>query len=95
MSRRYWIVALLALSFGVGVFLNTLLYSDSWQHRERARIDLQKLKVENDAAENRLDNLRNQIDAMRDRPEAQERAVRYELGYVRAGEIVLELGEQE
>jgi len=94
MSARYWIVALLALALGVGVFLHTLLYSDGWRNREHARVDLERVTVENDTADRRLEDLRRQIDAMRDRPEVQARVVRSELGYVGPDEIVLELGER-
>lgn len=91
---RYYLVALLAFVLGIGVFLHTIFYSDSWQQREKARIDLEALTVDNDAAEERMHTLRSQIDAMRIRPEVQERAVRHELGYVRPGDVVLELGSQ-
>ena len=92
MPRKQTIIALIALALGAGVFLHTLLYSDSWKHRARARADLEALEAENAATEERVLQLRGQVEAIRSRPEAQERAIRHELGYVRPGEIVLELG---
>jgi cell division protein FtsB len=92
MRARTVITALCALALGVAVFLHTLLYSDSWQQRQRARQDLAAIQANNDAAKARLDAMRGQIEALRKRPEVQERVIRQELGFTRPGEIVLELG---
>ncbi len=91
---RYYVVAIFALVLGVGVFLHTVFYSDSWQQREKARVDLETLKANNDGNDERLRSMHSRIDALRNRPEVQERAVRHELGYIGPGEVVLELGGQ-
>ena len=93
MARRAWIVGWTSLALGVAMFLHALLYSDGWRNRARAQADLEALRGRNAAAEARVADLRSQIESMRSRPEAQERAVRHQLGWVRQGEIVLELGD--
>ena len=95
MSRRYVVLALIALTVGIGTFLHTVFYSDGWGNRERARIDLEALVSENGINEKRVAGLRRQIEAIRERREVQERVVRHELGYIRpAEEIVIELGSK-
>ena len=42
----------------------------------------------------RVEELRAAIEAIRERPEVQEATVRDELGYVRPGEVVLELDSE-
>jgi len=95
MPKRYVVVALIALALGVGVFLDTLFRSNAWQQRERTRTDLEEIRLENEQAQREVNEARKQIDAMRNRPEVRERAARHELGYVRPGELVLELGTTE
>jgi len=93
MSRRFVWIGTLAATGAVVLFLHTLLYSDSWSTRAQVRTDLASLTHDNDVAEQRIESLRRQIAAMRARPEVQERAVRHELGYLRPGEIVLDLSD--
>lgn len=91
MPKRVVFAAIVAFAFGVGLLLHTLLYSDGWRNRQRARADLAALERQNAAAEARLRDLRGQIEALRTRPDVQERVVRHELGYTRPGDVVLEL----
>ena len=90
---RTGIVAILAAILGVGVFLHTLFYSEGWNQRARLRADLEVLEAQNRTTERQVADLREQVEALRTDPEVQERAVRHELGYVKPGEVVLELGE--
>ena len=87
------LVGATALVLGGALLLHTLVYSDSWGHRERVRADLELLEAENTAAQQRTDILRDEIVAIRTREEVQEQAVRDELGYLRPGELVLELSQ--
>ena len=89
---RLWVIAAISMILGVGVFLHTLLYSDSWRLRANARSDLEALVEENESSERDVEQLRMEIEAMRERPSVQERAIRDKLGYTRPSEIVLELG---
>jgi cell division protein FtsB len=91
MPRRVVLAALAAFVFGVGLLLHTLFWSDGWRQRQRARGDLAALTVQNLASEARVKELRSEIEALRTRPEVQERVVRHELGYTRPGDVVLEL----
>lgn len=92
MSTRSGVLAMAAFALGVGLFLHTLLYSDAWHNRQRVRTDLHALQQQNAAAEERMEQLSQSIEALRTRPEVQERVIRQELGLVRSNEIVLELG---
>jgi cell division protein FtsB len=88
---RYWVVAALCLLIGGGVLVHTFMFSDGWSSREHARNDLEKMMEENEAAEVKTQNMRRRINAIRERLDVQERAVRQEIGYVRPGEIVVDL----
>lgn len=91
MSRRLRIFAGIAFAGSLLLVLHTLLTSGSWQTRARLRTELASLTSRNHAAEQRIEALEHQIQAMRDRPDVQERVVRQELGLVRADELVIEL----
>lgn len=93
MSAIRWFLAVCVLGASVAVMLHTLFESSGWTRRERARGDLAALQAQNDALERENAELRSAIRALRSRPQVQERVVRDELGYVRAGDIVLELGD--
>ena len=93
MSKARAVVAGVAAALAVGLLLHTLLYSDAWSHRARVRSDLDGIVRENQALEERVEHLRNDIAGLRARPEVQERYVRHELGHLRPGEVIVELGE--
>ncbi|MEZ4272103.1 MAG: septum formation initiator family protein [Myxococcota bacterium] len=92
MSKRFVVLAAACFALGIVTVMHTLFYSGNWQNRQRLRADLATLQAENTAAQERVSWLRNQITALRERPEVQERIVRHELGYVHPDEIVMELG---
>jgi len=58
----------------------------------RNEAEVQRLEGENAALEQRLVQLRREVRALQGDPAALERAAR-ELGYVKPGEVVYELGE--
>jgi cell division protein FtsB len=91
MPKRVVLAAVAAFAFGIGLLLHTLFWSDSWKNRQRVRADLEALERLNAAQEIRMRELRAEIEALRTRPEVQERVVRHELGYTRPGDLVLEL----
>jgi cell division protein FtsB len=88
-----WVVALAILVLSAGVVMHTLLDADGWTRREKVGGDLEAARAENARLESENESLRSEIRSLRDRPEVQERVVRDELGYVRPGELVLELGD--
>ena len=71
---------------------HTLLSPNGWRRRSRLAQDLLTLTRENDALEERSAHLRQQIQSLKQRPEAQEHAVRDELGWVRPGDLVIHFG---
>ncbi len=90
--RRLWLLFGLSL-LGSGAFLlDTLTSADGWERRARAAHDLDAVEAEIGRSSARADELRREIAALRTRPEVLERAVRDELGYVRTGDVVLDLG---
>ncbi len=91
MSRTRWVVLLVAVGVSAAVVLHTLLDSDGFGRREQVRADLEALRGANRELEARGTHLRAQVKALRERPEVQERVLRDELGYVKPGEIVLEI----
>jgi cell division protein FtsB len=86
-------LAVVILGASAAVTLHTLFEPSGWARRERARSDLAALRAQNDDVEQENRELRSAIRAIRSRARVQERVVRDELGYVRAGEVVLELGK--
>lgn len=91
MSRGYTILLGASLFATAMVFVHTFLAADGWSRRQRVRRDLTAVEGEIAADEARAAELRAQIEALRSRPEVQERIVRDELGYVRPADLVLEL----
>lgn len=91
MSRGQVLLLVLSGLMALSTFVHTFLAHDGWSRRERVAADLARVRVEIDAGEARAKDLREQIEALRTRPEVQERVVRDELGYVRPNDLVLEL----
>jgi cell division protein FtsB len=87
-----WLLAVCLLGASAVVMLHTLFEPAGWSRRERVRSDLAAVREQNEAVERENAELRSAIRALRSRKEVQERVVRDELGYVRAGDVVLELG---
>lgn len=85
---------MLALGAAIGacaLVFHTVFYSSGWQQRARVRADLESLRAENAASEQRVEQLRRSIVGLRTRPEVQKRVARHGLGYVRPGELILEV----
>jgi len=91
MSSVQKILVFVLSAFSLGLIIHTLFISDAWDRRQNLHQDLDALVEQNQAAEDEIKSLRSQIDAVRRRPEVQERIVRDELGYIRPGEIIVEL----
>lgn len=91
MSRRRNIIAFILVAASSAFFIHTMLDGRGWPRREKARSDLETLRAENDARERRVQELRAEVQALRGRPDVQERVIRAELGFVREGDVVLEI----
>jgi cell division protein FtsB len=59
----------------------------------KLRTEVAELRERNVQARREHDRLSRQVHALRENPEAIERALRHELGFIRPGELVLELRE--
>ena len=93
-TKRKFILIVVA-SFSMGVLFHTLFVADGWSDRQKLRADLQAVQAENTEIAAEVKRLRSQIDALRRRPSVQERVIRDELGYVKPGDIILELGASD
>ena len=88
---RYRLLAFLCVALGLGMTVHTFFYTDAWVKRNHVQSDVDALKNDNAGAQARVERLRGQVLALKTRPEVQERVVRHALGYVRPGELVLNL----
>jgi cell division protein FtsB len=77
----------------LGLLAATALDPKGMRRALRLRTEVAELRGRNAQAHREHDRLARQVHALRDNPEAIERAVRHELGYIRPGELVLELRE--
>ena len=91
MPKRRVMLALVLLLSSAALLLHTLLSPEGWARREQVRADLDAMRAENARLEAEVETLGAQINALRTRPEVQERVVRDELGYTRPGEVSLEI----
>ncbi|MBI5510548.1 MAG: septum formation initiator family protein [Deltaproteobacteria bacterium] len=73
------------------LLLQTLLEPEGWGRHQKARADLEALRAENGRLESEVSELRRQIEALRTRAEVQEHVIRDELGFIRPGEVTLEV----
>lgn len=83
--------ALAAFVLGLGVFVHTLLDAEGLRRRGRAQTELALIEGEITELEGRVQTLRSELHGLHTRSDVQERVVRDELGYVRPGELVLEV----
>jgi cell division protein FtsB len=92
MLRRHRML-LAAMLMGAGTLVvHTFVAADGWSLRTRAQRDLDTLESDITAAERRVTELRLQIEGLRGRRAVQEHVVRDELGYVRPGDVVVDVG---
>jgi cell division protein FtsB len=93
---KVWIVRAgaafaLALTFG---YLPYRLYTRSGFARYlELNADLSEMRRGNDALQSEISRLSREASALRDDPRAVERVARHELGWVRPGDIILDLSE--
>ena len=91
MQRRHLIGLsfLVILSFSAVVY--TVFISEGWEKRESLQQEVATRNFENDADQKEVEKLRERIQAIRERPDVQERLVRDKAGYVRPNEVILEM----
>ncbi len=75
----------------VGLLTATALDPKGIRRFLKLRTEVAELRARNGQAHREHDRLARQVHALRENPEAIERAVRQELGFIRPGELVLEM----
>lgn len=91
MTLNRSILACALLLFAFGLIMHTLVAPNGWRARERVRADLAQVREQNEARERRVEQQRAEVSALRNRSDVQERVVREELGFVRDGDVVVEI----
>ena len=87
------LVVLLALA-AVVVFAVTLWEDTGWQRRQQLNADLHTTTTKIKEAEEKAEFLSKQINAIRNDQYTQEAVIREELGYLRDGDIILEIPQR-
>jgi cell division protein FtsB len=85
---RMWFAV--SLFFALTLVVYTMLDPDVWARRKQLEKTLQRTDADVKALSNQARELSDQINAVRNRRDVQERIIRDELGYIRDGEIILE-----
>ena len=92
MLTKQKVIFIIILVFSSLILLQTLLVSDGWSDRRTLWQDLRAVRTENAEINQEVERLRLELEALHRRPEVQEHVIRDELGYIKPGEIVLEIG---
>ena len=91
MQRRHVIGLGLLVVLSICAVVHTIFFSEGWTKRESLQKEVAERVVENDAAATEVKKVRNRIQAIRERPEVQERLVRDKVGFLRPDEVILEM----
>lgn len=91
MPRGPLVFLSLSLLCSAAITVHTFVAPDGWDRREHVLRDLDGITAEIARDSRKVAELKAAVSAMRRRPEVQERVVRDELGYVREGDLVIEL----
>ena len=94
MTKAQRIVLFLIATASTSLVVHTLFFSEGWDKRGELQQELKERHQANRLLEKEVKQLRSDIKAIREQPEVQERIVRDELGYLRDGEVVIELNQQ-
>mgnify|MGYP001500916173 FL=1 len=94
MTKTKQIALFLIAIASSSLVIHTLFFSEGWNKRTELQHELEERHRANQALEQEVKQLRSDIKAIREQPEVQERIVRDELGYLRDGEVVIELNQK-
>ena len=94
MTKIQQIALTLIAIASTSLVIHTIFFSEGWDKRSELQQEVAERQHNNEALKVEADQLRSDIKAIREQPEVQERIVRDELGYLRNGEIILELEQQ-
>lgn len=91
MQRRHVMGLSLLVLLSLAAVVHTIFFSDGWEKREALKKEVAERTTANDLAEQEATKLRQRIQAIRERPDVQERLVRDKAGYVKPEEVILEM----
>ena len=91
MQRRHFIGLGLLVLLSLSAVVHTVFFSDGWEKREALKKEVASRTAANDIAEQETTKLRERIQAIRERPDVQERLVRDQAGFVKPEEVILEM----
>ena len=91
MQRRHVIGLGLLVLLSLSAVIHTIFFSDGWEKRESLKEEVAARTTANDIAEKEAVKLRERIQAIRERPDVQERLVRDKAGFVKPEEVILEM----
>lgn len=91
MQRRHVIGLSLLVFLSISAMIHTVFFSKGWEKRETLKQEVATRIFENDTAKKEVHKLRERIQAIRERPDVQERLVRDKAGFVRPNEVILEM----
>ncbi len=94
MTKPQQIALFLIAIASSSLMVHTLFFSEGWDKRSELKQELKDRHQANQVLEQEVEQLRSDIKAIREQPEVQERIVRDELGYLRDGEVVIELNQK-
>ena len=93
MARRLFTLSFIPFSLAAMMVVHTVFISDAWQTRDDLSDDLNAIKQKNTNLESEIHRLMGRVRGLRHRAKVQEHVVRDELGYVKSGDIVIELSK--
>ena len=91
MQRRHVIGLGLLVLLSLSAVVHTIFFSEGWEKRESLKKEVAARTLANDIAEQETAKLRERIQAIRERPDVQERLVRDQAGFVKPEEVILEM----
>ena len=91
MQRHHVIGLSLLVLLSLSAVVHTIFFSEGWEKRQSLKEEVAERAVANDLAEKETQKLRERIQAIRERPDVQERLVRDQAGFVKPEEVILEM----
>ena len=91
MQRRHVMGLGLLVLLSLSAVVHTVFFSEGWEKRETLKQEVAERASANELAEQEATKLRERIQAIRERPDVQERLVRDKAGYVKPEEVILEM----
>ena len=91
MQRRHVMGLGLLVLLSLSAVVHTVFFYEGREKRESLKQEVAERASANELAEQEATKLRERIQAIRERPDVQERLVRDKAGYVKPEEVILEM----